>query len=63
MGDLLLHPTHWLFGLVPYPVCPECRQRILPLTPVAAEDLADDRQIFRHAECAGKQDEDERGAA
>ena len=51
MGDLVLHPTHWLFKQFKHPSCPECQREILPLTPVDIEDLPDGRKMFRHAEC------------
>ena len=54
MGDLLLHPTHWLWKQLPHPICPECRLEIFPMTPVDIEYLDDGRAMFRHAECATK---------
>lgn len=56
MGDLFLHPQHWLFKQFEHPACPECQQEIFPLTPVEMEELADGRIMFRHAECAKKQE-------
>jgi hypothetical protein len=54
MGDLLLHPTHWLFKQFSHPCCPECKREILPLTPIDAENLDDGKIMFRHAECVLK---------
>jgi hypothetical protein len=53
MGDLVLHPTHWLFRQFKHPACPECQTEILPLTPVDIEELPNGSKMFRHAECAG----------
>jgi hypothetical protein len=54
MGDLLLHPTHWLWNSGPHPICPECRREIFAMTPVEIEILPDGRGMVRHAECAQK---------
>ena len=51
MGDLVLHPTHWLFTQFKHPCCPECQREILPLTPITIEELDDGGTMFRHIEC------------
>jgi hypothetical protein len=50
-GQLVLHPTHWLWKGGPHPACPVCRREILPLTPVVMEDLDDGRTLVVHEEC------------
>ena len=52
MGELVLHPTHWLFGQKNRPICPECGREIVPLQPITTEDLPGNKIMFRHAECA-----------
>ena len=51
-GELLLHPTHWLYKGHNIPRCPECLKAIEPMTPVEVEELPDGLQMFRHAKCA-----------
>ncbi len=57
MGELILHPTHWLFKQCRRPVCPACRREIVAGDAVVMEDAGEDKVLFKHAGCvAGKGD-------
>jgi hypothetical protein len=52
MGDLLLHPTHWLFVQLKHPGCKGgCGEEIFPMTPVEIEELPNGQMMFWHKEC------------
>ena len=44
MGDLVLHPTHYIFQNGQQPACPICEQALLPMTPVVIAKT-DDRSV------------------